>query len=756
MKKRFTFYAALFAMGLFCAQDGKFDLLEKSTETKILYDRVFPVADATNLQGKTLSANNFLQLYSEMQRADFLQRLPVLSKIQQAADEGFAKGYVPLSVLIADFESVAPEAYAENKLKINSKEQLLNVDNSTGVFHKSRIALLGNLLPKSKERKVQFMLRSDLLFNVAKRSLAFIEIEDGKNWKRIEADQIFTLNFRENGFQTVNYKIHFVDGTVLSQTFSIDIQYQPRAKAAQTFMPNVVTTISSTIPYKGYGESAAFTGLGEYEVFLDTVNGVLDKPIILVDGFDPGDARNTTAIYQMLNYGTNQNLGDMLRAQGFDVIVLNFPKYTRPDGVTVIDGGVDFIQRNAFILAELLKTVNQNKVGTEKNVIIGPSMGGLISRYALRYMEQNSLSHESRLFISFDSPHLGANVPIGFQHLFNYMAYGPLGDVTMQEVVNGMLKSPAAKQMLLDHLEAHLKSGSATDFDPAVLLPAGAPNFRTAFQTELNAMGFPQTVRNVAIANGAGNSTMTGTPGMVVLDHTFNTSSTQRAIIKLNFTPVKNQTLEVSRFRGQQWIFTWITLVESAASSRSTAGSDGLDSAPGGRFDIGQFGALAQGNAMLTEFLDNLKIKYFDFIPTLSSLALSGVTDYYAPVTASSVSPFAAYSVPAGNENHVTLTAQNVQFALNEILSETLATSQNQVSPGLWIENPVRSSLRIKSTQILKDAQIIISDMAGRKVFHTTATLSGEVTIPMKLSKGVYFLKIYNESVSKTQKVVVE
>lgn len=181
-------------------------------------------------------------------------------------------------------------------------------------------------------------------------------------------------------------------------------------------------------------------------------------------------------------------------------------------------------------------------------------MGGLISRYALRYMEQNSITPDTRLYISFDSPHLGANVPLGFQHLFNYMGYGPIGDVAMRGIVDGMLKSPAAREMLLDHFEGHLQSGNVTEFDSSKLLPAGSPNYRTPFQNELNTMGFPQTVRNIAISNGASNGTMTGTPGMVVMDHTFNTSSTQRAIIKTNFVPANNTTAQISSFKGQQWI----------------------------------------------------------------------------------------------------------------------------------------------------------------------------------------------------------
>ncbi|KIA88117.1 T9SS type A sorting domain-containing protein [Kaistella jeonii] len=760
MKTKITFLLLIVSFVLSYGQEQNYDLLKPYSETKIIYDRVYPVSDATHLKTNQVSANNFLQVYHEIQRADYLQRLPKLDDVQKLADAGFNNHNIPLSLLIADFDNLKSTAFETQKVSLNSKNQLELKGKATDVFDQYQINLLGTVLGKTKDNQATFILKSNLIFNTTKRTVTFIEVKEKNTWRKISIDQPFTLNFNENGLNTIPYKIHFTDGKIISQSFVIDIQYQKRAvegKGTSAFQPNVVTNISSTIPYKGYGEATAFLGKGEYEVFLDTVDGVLDKPIILVDGFDPGDTRNTSAIYQLLNYGTNQNLGDVIRAQGYDVIVLNFPTYTRDASTTIIDGGVDYIQRNAMILVELMKKINAEKVGTEKNVLIGPSMGGLISRYALRYMEQNSLSPDTRLYISFDAPHLGANVPIGFQHLFNYMGYGPLGDVTLQGIVNGMLKSPAAREMLIDHFEGHLKAGDAVEFDPAKLLPVGAPNYRTPFQTELNTMGFPTSTRNVAISNGAGNSTMTGTPGMVVMDHTFNTSSSQRAIIKVNYTPLKNQTLEISNFKGQQKIFIWITGFSSAASAKSTTTSDGLDTAPGGRFNLSQFAAAAGGNPLLTEFVNNLNIMYFNFIPALSSLAING-NNYYSPVTSSSVTPFVAYSVPTVNEDHVTLDTQNVAFALNEILnSSTLATGTNNVTHQIWVENPVKNSLKIKSNYLMKNAQITIADYSGRKVFAgKQQDISGMTEIQVNLSNGVYIMTITSGKETITKKIIVK
>ncbi|HEU0137472.1 MAG TPA: T9SS type A sorting domain-containing protein [Flavobacterium sp.] len=516
-----------------------------------------------------------------------------------------------------------------------------------------------------------------------------------------------------------------------------------------------ITDITATIPYQGVEDTASHLGQGQYEIFYDTGNGILDKPIILSDGFDPTDTRDIASIYTLLDYGTGQNLADDLRAQGYDIVILNFPNYTRPSDSQLIAGGSDYIQRNAMVFVELVNQINAIKVGAEKNVVIGPSVGGLITRYGLRYMEMNSLDHDTRLYISFDAPHKGANIPIGFQHLFNYMANGPLEDATIAVLVDTMLKSNASRQMLIDQFEGHLIPGDPVEFNTSTPLPTGKPGFRNAFQSELDAMGLPSNARNVAISNGAGNGMMNGTPDMVVIDHTFNLSSTQRAIINLRFTPTANNTNQVSRFRAQASIFGfWVTAYESMAESMAPSYTDGLDSAPGGRFDITSMSGLAGDNPMLTEFFDNLNISYFDFVPTPSSLAITGTQNWYEPVTALSTTAFDATFVPTVNENHVTLSTENLAFILNEILNPVMATTDFTLS-GLQIQNPVNNNISIYSSRAISNANIQLTDISGKIILsRENQRIEGNYQIPVALARGMYLLTLKSGESSITKKLI--
>jgi hypothetical protein len=755
MKTKITFFA-LFSLLFSFAQKGEYDLLKEHTQTKILYNQVFDISKITQTKKDEISALYFRQVYHEIQRADFLNRLPKYEVIKKEADDAFFSKQIPLSILISEVETIKTEALENNTISKNNNQFVLN-NLSENVFQTHEITLMAPLVAKSKNKTVEFILKDKNIFNTTSKTIQsiYISFTDESSWQTISINQPIKVNFNSSGKKSISFKIEFTDGKnkIIKSTFKVQGSSNLANRNGNEILAE---TITATIPYQGFGESAPYLGQGEYEIYLDNVDQVLDKPIFLIDGFDPGDTRNTELIYSLLNYGgSGQNLGDIVREEGFDIVVLNFPQYSPANGV-VIDGGADFIQRNAMILVELINQINAQKVGNEQNVVIGPSMGGLISRYALRYMEQNNIEHDTRLYISFDSPHLGANVPIGFQHLFNYMANGPLGDVTLQEVVNSVISSPAAKQMLLDHFTGHLQTGSATEFDNAIQLPTGAPNFRTAFQNELNAMGFPTETRNVAITNGSGNGMMTGTPGMFVLnDYIVNATATQRARFDIRFTPpagVSNQL--VSRFRAQQNIIIWITVFSSQANAASPTTSSGLDSAPGGMFNVADFAEAGSGNPTLDDFLANLAIDRFCFIPTLSSLAITN-PNWYETVSDASNTPFAATYVTTENEDHVTLTNGNVEFALDEILNEPLSVEQSILSETISIKNPIKNTIEIFSSNLVSNATITIIDASGKKVYsQNNISFDGNYQMNINLSNGFYFLKIDSAEKSYVQKLI--
>ena len=754
MTKKITLLSLLFCTALGFAQ--QFEVLKSQSQTKIIYDQVIGLSDVAAHPKSTINASYFKQVYYELQRADSENRFADFALLTNETTRSSITHQLPLSILVTEFESLSTEAIAREDVYKNSQDQWVAKPNTT-VFTTHNLALASALNPTISGLTNTFLLKNNLIFNTTNKTISAIlaNFNDGQGWRTVTANQAITVTFPNQANQKIDFRIQFTDGT--EKNNSAELAYIPAVSLRNPGNTSAITTINASIPYQGVEDPAAYLGQGEYEIFYDNGNGVLDKPIILLDGFDPNDGRPIPAIYGLLNYGlSGQNLADDLRNQGFDVIILNFPNYTQTETGNLLNGGADYIQRNAMVLVELLNQINALKVGTEKNVVIGPSMGGLIARYGLRYMEQNSLNHDTRLYLSFDAPHYGANIPIGFQHLFNYMANGPLGDATVQVFVDAMIKSNASRQMLIDQFEGHLAAGSTFEFDTAIVLPTGKPNFRTAFQNELNSMGFPTLTRNVAISNGSGNGTTNGTPDAVAMDHTFNITTTQRAIINLRLTPNTNTQNQVSRFRAQASVFGfWITAYESLANSKAPTTSAGLDTAPGGTFDISGLAGAAGSNALLTEFFDNLLIDAFDFVPTNSSLGIN-IPNWYTPVSAASTTPFVAKYVPLANEAHVTLTPENTLFALNEILNNVFAV-QEQAFADIAVQNPIGSSVNLTSSKIYNDVQLIVTDISGKTIVHLEhQVIEGSYQLPVNLTSGMYFLTLQNESGKITKKLIRE
>ncbi len=104
-------------------------------------------------------------------------------------------------------------------------------------------------------------------------------------------------------------------------------------------------------------------------------------------------------------------------------------------------------------------------------------------------MEQDNVDHNVKLYVSFDVPHLGANVPIGMQKGAQYLGLEYIDALGLNP-----LNNPWSKQSLLHHYLAYSQ------------YPAGVPGYRDEFQTMVDNLGFPQQCRNIAFNNGSTSS----------------------------------------------------------------------------------------------------------------------------------------------------------------------------------------------------------------------------------------------------------
>lgn len=301
----------------------------------------------------------------------------------------------------------------------------------------------------------------------------------------------------------MDIKITYTDNSTVYGHTKIVAYKNPNNVAARYgtgATPATNENVTATKAYQGQFAAGDIT----IDLAANNTTGQIRKPLIVVEGFDPTNEFDYRSGF-LPNLNTDFNTGNSLPLnQGlddineYDLIFLNF------------SNGTDYIQRNAYLLERVIEIVNNRKTtwgGTRQdNVIIGMSMGGLVARYALRDMELNSQDHETRLFISHDTPHWGANIPVGLQaavqQLGPWQIINPGGGFpfirwrdmipTVADALD-MFNSPAAKQMLI---QRYTLFGQSLTADNSV---------HNAFLNELNIMDWPQNSRNIALSNGSCN-----------------------------------------------------------------------------------------------------------------------------------------------------------------------------------------------------------------------------------------------------------
>ncbi len=253
-----------------------------------------------------------------------------------------------------------------------------------------------------------------------------------------------TINYTTSGAKKLTFVATLYNNHIYTTYGAIYFDYKPsNGNIAPNNLPCYENlkdkgTHTSTIPFQGYEESFPVYGKIDYTIFYHDNNGNtlrnLVKPIIIIDGFDPGDKRRVqdcdcendascytqytnvrggnastfnpdkhNSIEEMMKYQDinpitgntyERNLITVLRGLGYDVIIINNPTYrvVSPTGQSVkIDGGADYIERNAMNLVSFIKYIKgvlSANGSNEKLSIVGPSMGGQISRYALAYMDK--------------------------------------------------------------------------------------------------------------------------------------------------------------------------------------------------------------------------------------------------------------------------------------------------------------------------------------------------------------------------------
>lgn len=260
------------------------------------------------------------------------------------------------------------------------------------------------------------------------------------------------------------------------------------------------------------------------------------KPIIITQGFEPDFGyendtfddfgRDLSLLFDEANSAPVTSEANLLRQfydMGHEIVLV---KYLNPNQA---------LNLNAWALQGAIWHVHNNSQSPSTPIrVIGPSMGGLIARYAIQTMRQRytgnlpSISH----LVAFDCPNRGAVIPISVQAFLYYVGYNSEAPASLKKNRENLL-SPGAKQMLLYHINPPGGYGDQTDnSEQTVADYEDANSEHGQFMADINSPASLQAladyyrhsaghyrIQTSAITNGSGRSPGLGLPQQVRITH---------------------------------------------------------------------------------------------------------------------------------------------------------------------------------------------------------------------------------------------
>jgi hypothetical protein len=431
-----------------------------------------------------------------------------------------ASGVVTISGLFFMYAQFSATAVTAGKLTVTNNKFYDKTTNGVwqNPYQEFKTFAMAPALRQSDQKVLQVRIPSGIFLSNSASSVASIQIDfnNGSGYVTIPFNQNVNVSYTTEGTKTWKYKLNLTDGTSLynqslikigrDQSFGEVIWPPPKpvCELCRVVPSESPISITATIPYLGKSGSAKIT----IDYAGDPSQGI-KRPLIIAEGFDLGVLLEPEKQYGNYSYG--DFMTSVLASNSTELRRLIYNGNKQYDIIYVDwDNGVDYLQRNAYALEQVINYVNTVKTSNAKNVVLGQSMGGVIARYALADMEQRGIDHQTSLFISHDAPQQGANIPVSLQFMFRHITkqFVQVGNTTWGNVVTipladnkynvtnslSILDAPASKQLIANFVNSGYGIDNTAHID---------------FYNELkakglaNSGGYPMQCRNIAISNGS-------------------------------------------------------------------------------------------------------------------------------------------------------------------------------------------------------------------------------------------------------------
>ena len=362
----------------------------------------------------------------------------------------------------------------------------------------------GHFMSTTNTVSVTFGLPSSLLISnkMPMPNQITMDFADGNGFQNWGLDQAKTIHYNfsqgvDDNNRILRLRFHFGNHVIESR---MRIRVTPNIREADDVFYSNALSYTCQVPRNGFSDAKT-----KVSIRYGNPQKELRKPVVLVEGFETSSENYGDLTYVSLQNGIIDNtylqhlngmkdVFDTLVSLGYDVVYVDLEKSRR------------HIQRHSLAVVKILQHLNQELMqngSDEQLVVIGASMGGLIVRHALKTMENANCCHNTRIYGTFDTPHQGAHIPLGIQHMakaehqfrMGLVAASFVNPVTaivglyalfnMETDWSEVLNSPAAHQMLVDHINSD------------------ASIEHQSFMQEMEALGHPDQARRIAIISGS-------------------------------------------------------------------------------------------------------------------------------------------------------------------------------------------------------------------------------------------------------------
>ncbi|MFC5283725.1 hypothetical protein [Pedobacter alpinus] len=703
-----------------------------------------------------VNMNTWRSVYASLYTAKFnnninLTDFPTFNATLKAAISNVLP--IPFTVLNYNYQVLGDDALTAN-LMYAVNEQLYDVTNRTQSPYLTKTAFAiaaGMDYIKAINGYASFTFKSSLTFGNTGKTISTLKIDlgDGQGWRTVQMDIPFNTQYNSTGYKIFNYEVTYTDNSIYQGHSRVYVEYEqeiftPGGGDNRSYPNNGLDTVITSNTSMGIKAATLQIRLSD-----TNTSNTIQKPLIVVEGIDfwrittPNNPNANFNVDRFLNNSLNTNLfltgnlRDSLDLLSYDIIFIDF------------EDAADFLENNSALTQAAITWVNNNKTTTTQNVVMGLSMGAVIARHALRTMEINNITHDTRLYLSMDGPHQGANFPVSLQALIKHLNnaefslfWGALPLFKFKDAFEGLdigkavLDAPATKQLLTYYI------GSGNN------LPINN-SAHNSFYSSYSSLGSPTLCRNIAISNGSECGTGQGyAPLTTIFSQTSSTSipyvfdaasswiqvigglfsnkpliglyaplaiiSTKSSFeIEFNAKALPDHTTD-RIYKGRVGIkrkVLGLFNVYANITNRSVNAQSymlPLDSAPGGRASFSNASSLG----IPTDFATLVQVGGFGYIPTVSALDIGsgnttiGTPQLYAAYSINNppASPyntsFSSFVTAVGNtnsggnnnEDHVTFTPRNGGFLLKELQGNTNTPSNCAIfcNPSNLIQGPAQ------------------------------------------------------------------